>query len=327
MIGSILLRALNPRALVRHLRAARIRRHDAGIEAELQLYSSMLQSDFLHAGYFRKIPERPEAISLQDVKEAMQASADLVLERIAPGQTVLDIGCGLGGLLYQMRDAGLHPTGVTPSPAHAEYIRRHNSDIPVILSAFEQLDLTPYRQAFDLVVSTESFHNVPLDSGLRNIREVLKPRGKWIVVDYYRVREHAYNRSGHLLTAFHQALERNGFRVVEEVDISANTLPTLAFAYCVATRVGLPLLEFGMARFFRRHPVIEYLLDDVIARARDRLRLDALDPAVAARDKRYLLQQITLEQAPCPERQRSSPCERTGESPVRIQDLQISAYH
>lgn len=293
MGASILLRALNLRALLRHLRSARIKRHDAGVEAELQLYASVLQSDFLHAGYFSKIPEEPEAISLKDVKEAMQAYADLVLQRAAPAQTVLDVGCGLGGLLRQMRDAGLHPTGLTPSRAHAEYIRRRNSGIPVIVGTFERLDVKPYRQAFDLVVSTESFHNVPLDAGLRNIREVLKPGGKWIVVDYYRLQEHTYNRSGHLLTAFQQALQSNGLRVMEEVDITANTLPSLAFAHCLATRIGLPLLEFGMARYFRRHPVIEYLLHDVIGRARGRWRLDALDPAVAARDKRYLLHQIS----------------------------------
>ncbi|MBI2319528.1 MAG: class I SAM-dependent methyltransferase [Betaproteobacteria bacterium] len=266
MIASVVLRALNLKAMLSHLRSARLKRHDVGVEAELQLYAGMLQSDFLHAGYFRNIPQEPEAISLKDLKEAM--------------------------LLRQMRDAGLSPTGLTPSRPHAEYIRRRNPDIPVIVGSFEQLDLTPHRQAFDVVVSTESFHNVPLDPGLRNIREVLKPGGRWIIVDYYRLRENAYNRSGHLLAVFRQALERNGFRVVEEVDITVHTLPTLAFAHCLAARIGLPLLEFGMARYFRRHPLIEYLLRDVVRRARSRVRLDALDPAVAARDKCYLLQQI-----------------------------------
>ncbi|MBI2961912.1 MAG: class I SAM-dependent methyltransferase, partial [Betaproteobacteria bacterium] len=248
MIASVVLRALNLKAMLSHLRSARLKRHDVGVEAELQLYAGMLQSDFLHAGYFRNIPQEPEAISLKDLKEAMQAYADLVLERLAPARSVLDVGCGLGGLLRQMRDAGLSPTGLTPSRAHAEYIRRRNPDIPVIVGSFEQLDLTPHRQAFDVVVSTESFHNVPLDPGLRNIREVLKPGGRWIIVDYYRLRENAYNRSGHLLAVFRQALERNGFRVVEEVDITVHTLPTLAFAHCLAARIGLPLLEFGMAR-------------------------------------------------------------------------------
>lgn len=292
MIGPILLRALNPFAMMRHVRAAKLRRHDVGVETELQLYHDMLGSDFLHAGYFRQIPEDPEAISIHDVKQAMQAYADLVLDRITPGLRVLDVGCGLGGLLRQMRDRGLDCTGLTPSAAHADYIRRRNPDIPVIVGTFEQCDLAPYRHAFDLVTSTESFHNVPLDAGLRNMREVLKPDGRWISVDYFRLHEKTYNRSGHLLSAYQEAIAHHGFRVTEEVDISLNTLPTLAFANVLATKVGVPLLEFGLARYFRKHPALEYLLQDAVAKARGRLRTDALDPAVATRDKRYLLQQL-----------------------------------
>ncbi len=294
MIGTILLRALNVPALLRHRREARRRRHDVGIEPELELYTKMFQSDFLHAGYFRDLPKNPEEISLKDVKEAMQAYANLIVERVAPGSRVLDLGCGTGGLLGLLRDAGAHPTGLTPVPIHRDHIRQRYPDVPVILSTFEHLDCAPYAQAFDVVVSAESFHNVPLDAGLRNLRLVLKPGGKWIIVDYYRLHDRTYNRSGHFFSAFSEALERHGFKVSEEVDISANTLPSLAFGHCWATRIGLPLVDFAATKFFRKHAVLEYLLQEAFVQARSRVRLDALDPAIAQRDKRYLLQQIIV---------------------------------
>ncbi len=294
MIGSILLRALNIPALLRHRREAERKRHSVGVELELQLYATMFESDFLHAGYFRNIPIDPQDISLRMVTEVMQAYTDLVVERIAPGQRVLDIGCGLGGLLRMLRERGIDATGLTPSAAHAESIRRRVPGVPVIVGSFEALDPASYRHAFDVAVSMESFHNVPLDAGLRNMREVVKPGGKWIVVDYYRLHEKTYNRSGHLLTAFREAISRHGLRVIEELDISENTVPTLAYAHCFASRIGLPLLDFGAARFFRKHPVLEYLLQDAFAEARGRLRLDALDPKVAERDKRYFLHQLAV---------------------------------
>lgn len=297
MIGSIFLRALNVPALLRHRRAARRRRHDVGIEPELELYTKMFQSDFLHAGYFRDIPPDAEEISLKAVREAMQAYAELIVERVPAGASVLDVGCGTGGLLGLLRDAGARPTGLTPVPVHRDHIRSRYPDVPVILSTFEHLDTQPYAQAFDVVVSAESFHNVPLEPGLRNMRQVLKPGGKWIIVDYYRLHPRTYNRSGHLLSAFSDALAHQGFIVAEEVDISANTLPSLAFGYCWATRIGLPLVDFAVTKFFRKHAILEYLLQDAYKQARGRARLDALDPAVAQRDKRYLLQQITLDGA------------------------------
>lgn len=291
MIGSILKRAVNVPAMLRHRREARSAR--AGADSELDLYASVFRNDFLHAGYFPSIPENSEDISLQDLREAMRAYSDLALARIAPGQTVLDIGCGMGGFLKLMKAAGARPTGLTPNPMHAAYIRREQPDVPVIVSGFEALETAPYRQAFDVVVSLEAFHNVPMEEGLRRVAEVLKPGGKWILIDYYRTRIPAYNNSGYPMQAFRDALARHGYRVTEEVDITEHALPSLAFGYVFATRIGIPLLEFALENFFSRHWLLEYLLADVVRRARGRIRLDALNPEVFARDKRYLLQQIT----------------------------------
>jgi cyclopropane fatty-acyl-phospholipid synthase-like methyltransferase len=292
VIGSIVRRALNPSAILRH-RKESAQRH-AHADCELDLYAKMFRNDFLHAGYFARIPESGESISLKDIREAMRAYCELALARVSAGQSVLDVGCGMGGLLKLLADAGTKPTGLTPNPAHAEHIRRTYPDIPLVVSGFERLDTTPYRHAFDIVVSLEAFHNVPMDAGLRKVAEVLKPGGRWILIDYYRTRIPAYNRSGYPLEAFRSALASNGFRVIEEIDITDHALPALAFAHVLATRFAIPGLEFAMENFFRRHWLLEYLLADVTARMRSRIRLDAVDPDVFARDKRYLLQQIVL---------------------------------
>ncbi len=293
MFGSVVRRALHAKAALRHLAGARRPPRGFGTEAELDLYAAIFQNDFLHAGYFREIPDDPEDISLRAAKQATRAYAGLIVERIAPGQSVLDIGCGMGGLLGLLRDAGVQAAGLTPNPGHVRHIHRRYPGIPVILCPFERLDTARHRGAFDAAVSAESFHNVSLDTGMRNVREILDPAGKWISLDYYRLREHTYNRSGHLLSEFTAALRRHGFRIIEETDITANTLPTLALAHCWAERIGLPLLDFAVGKFFRRHPLLGYLFRDTFARARARPRLDALDPAVFQRDKRYLLHELS----------------------------------
>jgi len=283
-------RLFNVPALLAHVAKVNQARVDGSVDPELDLYTEIFRNDFLHAGYFDPIPDDPEKLSFHAIKVAMKAYAELLVARVAPGQSVLDLGCGTGGLLAMLKAAGAEPTGLTPNPGHAEHIRQAQPGVPVIVSGFESLDMGKYRAAFDVVICSESFHNVPLEAGVRNVREVLKPGGKWVIIDYYRTRIPAYNNSGHPMQAFRDAVARNGFRVTEEIDVTDNTTPSLAFIHAWATRIALPGVDFAAERYFMKHPVIGYLLSDEFAARRARVRLDALDPQVFARDKRYLLQ-------------------------------------
>lgn len=291
---TIVKRLCNIPALRAHVARTKQARDDGSIDPELDLYTQIFRNDFLHAGYFDPIPDDAEKVSFHLLKEAMRAYAELLVARVAPGQRVLDLGCGTGGLLAMLKSAGAEPTGLTPNPGHAEHIRKSQPGIPVIVSGFESLDMQKHRHAFDVVICSESFHNVPLEAGVRNVREVLRPGGKWVIIDYYRTRIPAYNRSGHPLEAFRESVAKNGFRVTEEVDVTDNTAPSLAFFHAWSSRIALPMADFAAERYFLQHPLAGYLLAEEFAARRARVKLEALDPRVFARDKRYLLQQFVL---------------------------------
>ena len=287
-------RLLNVPALLAHVDKVKRARVDGSTDPELDLYTQIFRNDFLHAGYFNPIPATADEISFASLKEATEAYARLLVARVSPGKKVLDLGCGTGGLLAMLKAAGAEPTGLTPNPGHADYIRRSQPGMPVIVGGFEAIDMEKYRHAFDVVICSESFHNVPLEAGVRNVRQVLKPGGKWVIIDYYRTRIPAYNRSGHPLQAFRDTVAKHGFHQTEEIDVTDNTTPSLAFIHAWATRIALPGVDFAAERYFTKHPVIGYLLGDEFAVRRARVRLDALDPQVFARDKRYLLQQFAI---------------------------------
>ena len=291
---TIVKRLLNVPALLEHVAKTKRARVDGSVDPELDLYTEIFRNDFLHAGYFDPIPDDAEKLSFHALKEAMRAYAQLLVDRVAPGQRVLDLGCGTGGLLAMLKAAGAVPTGLTPNPGHAEHIRASQPGVEVIVSGFEALDIDKYAKAFDVVICSESFHNVPLEAGVRNVKQVLKPGGKWVIIDYYRTRIPAYNRSGHPLGAFREVVARNGFSVTEEIDVTHNTTPSLAFFHAWSSRIALPMVDFAAERYFMKHPVLGYLLGEEFAVRRARVRLDALDPQVFARDKRYLLQQYSL---------------------------------
>lgn len=287
-------RLLNLPAMFRYLREHRADRstHDPAADLELALYGAIFGNNFLHYGYFPTPPADAETLSLADIKQAMDDYATLLVQRVRPGERVLDVGCGMGGLLARLLATGARPTGVTPNAAHAAHIRSRWPQAELIESVFEQVDPQQVGARFDAVINAESFQYIDLDAGMRNVRALLDPQAsarRWIVIDYFRLNAGAKNKSGHLLTDFEAALARHRLEVAERVDVTENTLPTLAYGRLLATRFALPLARFAGAKFLRRHPLLGYLFQDRLARKLDGVRLDTLDPDTFRREKRYLL--------------------------------------
>lgn len=298
MLLKILSRAVNVPAMLRWREQWRAAQAIDRSEHELELYRKMFGSEFLHVGYFKNAGVAAEDISLRMLSDAMRDYAELVLERVRPedhGQTVLDIGCGIGGLMRMLGERGLKPAGVTPNPIHAALIGKKLPGMTVHLTPFQHLDEKQLAAPYDLATSTEALHNVPIDEAFAKLKQVVKPGGRLILIDYYRLHEHARSRSGWFLKDFEAALPRHGIEVIERLDIGLNTLPTMAFGHLWATRVGLPLIEFQLDKYFNGHPVLGYLLQPLREKLRARMdRVEVLDPKVLAGEKAYLVHQLRL---------------------------------
>lgn len=116
------------------------------------------------------------------------------LARIVPGEAVLDVGCGTGDLTLAVKartgPAG-RVAGIDASPEMIAVARRKaahaQSEIDFRVSAVEAL---PFPEAsFDVVVSSLMMHHLPhavKRQGLSEIRRVLKPGGRLVIVDAKR---------------------------------------------------------------------------------------------------------------------------------------------
>lgn len=292
MSDSVLARLLNVPALLRHLREHRADKSvwDPADDLELTLYGEMFGNNFLHYGYFADPQRDPRTISFADLLQAMDDYATLLVQRVRPGERVLDVGCGMGGLLAKLDAAGAQATGVTPNLAHGAHIRRTWPHIPLVQSTLE--GLSPAQApagSFDAVINSESFQYIDLDAGMRKVRELLAPGGRWINIDYFRLVPSAKNTSGHMLADFEQAITRHGFKVAERLDVTENVLPALGFAHLLATRIALPMARFGAQKFFLRRPFWGYLFADKARAKIDGIKLHTIDPDVFRREKRYIL--------------------------------------
>lgn len=142
--------------------------------------------EHIHLGYYGTPPHR---------RDFRAAKADFVhemvrwggLDRLPPGTTVLDVGCGIGGSSRILaRDYGFAVTGITISP---QQVRRAQQLTPPHLSAQFQVDdalaLSFPDASFDVVWTVEAGPHMPDKAQFaRELLRVLKPGGVLVVADW-----------------------------------------------------------------------------------------------------------------------------------------------
>jgi demethylmenaquinone methyltransferase/2-methoxy-6-polyprenyl-1,4-benzoquinol methylase/phosphoethanolamine N-methyltransferase len=170
-----------------------------------------------------------------------KATAELA--GIQPGDKVLDVGCGTGDLSIEAsRLAG--PSGqvygIDAAPEMIDVARRKMARQKVARTAagvdfrvglIEAIDFPD--GYFDAVLSSLMMHHLPDDlkqRGLREVRRVLKPGGRLLIVDFKRS-ANASNRA-HMALLLHrnmprgvqdltELMERAGFGQIETGDLRA----------------------------------------------------------------------------------------------------------
>lgn len=112
--------------------------------------------------------------------------------RIAPGEAVLDVGCGTGSLALEARrrvGIGGSVHGIDASPEMIERATQKARDAGLAADFRQAAAQTlPFADAcFDLVLSTLMLHHLPRadrEQCVREIRRVLKPGGRLLAVDF-----------------------------------------------------------------------------------------------------------------------------------------------
>jgi len=300
MIKKLIKKLLWPPNLWRAYRVSRSAKAVSRVteDPQLKLYDQILKTGFLHYGYFDDPAKAADKISMDDIRKAQIRYAELILEQIKkdPG-TVLDVGCGMGGLINMLLKKGMQTVGVTPDRAQVNYISQKYPQAKIIKARFQKMPLEDYLEYFDTVIHSESLQYMGLKKSIENVLALLKPAGRWIVVDYFRSAE-AHEKSGHYWDDFLQALDIYNLKIIHQNDITENIKPTLAYIHMWGNEIGRPLFDFLVGKLEKKHPGKHFLLNDVINSFNTKIdkNLNTVDPQIFTKDKKYVL--LSIEKNP-----------------------------
>lgn len=295
IVKAVLKRFLYPNHLWQVIKLQRNRKKLQRVydDAQLKLYHQLLPGDFLHYGYFDDTATAPQDMSLNMIYAAQERYAEKLLELVKDSDSpILDIGCGMGGMLGMMNKRGWTSTGLTPDKNQCKHIReKYPNDL--IEAKFEDIDAAQYTQHFGTVITSESLQYLKTDVALPLINTILKPGGRWVACDYFRIGE-AEEKSGHNWENFLKLLEQNNLKLVQHTDITPHVLPTIAYVYFLATQVGLPIKDFIEGKLEVKAPGIYYALQEALPLIQEKIdkNIRTINPQIFAANKRYVLMVI-----------------------------------
>ena len=253
-------------------------------DRSLRFYNEVLGLDHLHYGIWNG----DEELTLANLREAQLRYEDFLVGKLpSSAKKILDVGCGTSAMTRRMLSMDLEVHGLSPDKTQMENFTQ-NLQVPFHHCLFEDFES---EERFDCMVMSESAQYIPFVQLFENVKKHTNPGGHLMICDYF-VLDHASGvlaKSGHNLTQFRAEAEKQGFKLIDERDITQETARTLDLALLLAERI-LKAAEIFSERPREKHPFLTKILFRLFRKKWEKINRDrALIDSEAFQDqKRYL---------------------------------------
>lgn len=246
---------------------------EIGIEIASICGRHFLHLEHLHYGYWT--PDLQ--VDVTNLRIAQENYANFLLSHIPKGiHSILDVGCGMGTIAKKLIDTGYAVDCVVPSPFLAQQTRMLLPDQSKVFECtFEQLQTD---RRYDLVLFSESFQYIDPEEAIKISLALLNPDGFLLICDVFKAatREKCPLSGGHHLSHFFPVVAQYPLGLVEDVDITAETAPTLDMEDRIFREVAVPVAGLLGKLLDNRHPVLHKVVKWMYRRKIEKVRLKYL---------------------------------------------------
>jgi hypothetical protein len=113
-----------------------------------------------------------------------------------------------------------------------------------------------------MVMFCESFQYINLDCVLDIAASLVKPGGYMLISDFFKkCAADAYGlKGGHKLEKFMDLMDASDFRIIEDIDLTAETAPNMDIVDRATKEVMIPIFNAGDRFLQSRHPILLKLI-------------------------------------------------------------------
>ncbi|MFA5293690.1 MAG: methyltransferase domain-containing protein [Phycisphaerae bacterium] len=229
---------------------------EIGLEIGHIVGKGLFQLDHLHYGLWKKGIE-PCILNLHIAQDEY---CKFIISHIpAEVKTILDVGCGTGAFSKKLVDIGYKVDCVSPTPYQNKLVEELLGDTSEIFKCkFEDIQTN---KKYDMIQFCESFQYIDLDRVVDIAGGLLNDGGYMLICDFFKTQsqDKCGLKGGHKFEKFKTIMQASPFKIIEDIDITAETAPNMDIVDKAAKEVVIPIAD-AVDRFLQsRHPLLTKL--------------------------------------------------------------------